>query len=280
MSYGDQSFGMPRMKIPRIVIVGANGFIGRYLVKAAEAAGIRHVIGLARPNFDLQRSETWHHFPRSVDCVVACCGAMDGTLEHLRAANAIAIRTLAQLSKDYGTKRFVLLSSGAVYGDTSEPTRPTFDACPTTDYGRTKLEGEEFAQAIWDQSKLSILRLYFPYGPGQHAPRLLPQIAYRIKAGEPIVFRGDGGPFLTVTHVEDLSTALVQRFILGDAPEAIANLASNRVLSIKEIAEQLASAIGVPLKFRPDGGGSDCLSEPYQDINWRPFTPRDVLRKE
>ena len=261
----------------RVAIVGAGGFVG--------AALCRHLrthhpeIGtdaLLRQDFDLADESSWSSLRNGIDCVVHCAGALSGTTYGLFRVNALSAAAFARHCNSVGVKKLILLSTGAVYGPGQRPAMPQTVCQPQGDYAISKYVGElemrrEFAGHI------NVLRLYFPYGAGQAESRFIPRLVEKIRSGAAVKCRADGGPKINPTYVEDVVDVINSHFILRDSPIEVVNIASGEILSVTEIATALAQSLGQPLSFEPDGEAPDTLSVPYEQYEWRKFSPEHVL---
>ncbi|MDP2430949.1 MAG: NAD-dependent epimerase/dehydratase family protein [Pseudomonadota bacterium] len=254
----------------KVAVLGATGFVGGALADALDLASQVELIRLQRPYFDLTQPNTWK-LPGGVDTVVVAAGISSGPAEDLWQTNVMGPARFAEYCRKVGVGRLILLSSGAVYGNTLHETTPLTKTNPTSDYGKSKLEGEIAVRAAWGDEKLAILRLYFPYGPGQKTPRLIPRIIERIENQKAVVCRSDGGPRITLTHISDLKDILVNDFILRER-SGIYNLASNSSLSIQSIVEYLVLALQGEARLDHSGEATDVVSEPYDYCrDWRSF---------
>ncbi len=245
---------------PTIVVAGAQGFVGRAVVRALSGRGIS-VMALNRPRFDLLAPAGWD-IPEGAHAVVLAAGIMEGSPEAMMAVNADAAGRFAAHCRERKVGKMVFLSSGAVYGNVDGPTSPSLSPAPTSPYGRSKHQGEMAVAAAWDGGPLAVLRLYFPYGAGQKSPRLVPRMRERIAAGEEIVCRPDGGPLLTLTHVDDMAAIIVEDFLLG-SHSGTWNLASDQCIGIAELASVLAASEGREARLSRTGDGGDSVSAPY-----------------
>ncbi|HJS67219.1 MAG TPA: sugar nucleotide-binding protein [Nitrospiraceae bacterium] len=133
---------------PLVLITGAAGLIGYYLVKTAPRwAPQWDVRGIARREVDLTDAAPLTFVVRSLNPqAIIHCAALSRTKdceqdpERARRINVEATAHLARLSQDIP---FIFLSSGEVfdgragwYGETDEPN-------PVNVYGQTKLEAEQ-----------------------------------------------------------------------------------------------------------------------------------------
>ena len=106
-------------------------------------------------------------------------------------------------------KQFVLASSGSVYEPFGGHLREEAALAPGSFLGATKLASEFLARPYGAAFTLSVLRLFFPYGPNQR-DRLIPDLIGRVRSGRPIQLAEDGeGLCFTPTFVEAVYTSLM-----------------------------------------------------------------------
>lgn len=135
------------------------------------------------------------------------------------------------------------LEYGVAAGHLSEDTAPQ----PTTDYGRTKLQGTDAVTAAGRSHGLRGItaRLFTVYGPGEHRGRLLPSIREAANGSEPLPLT-DGLQRRDFTYVGEAVEGLLRLGACTDAPPgAIANVATGRLVSVREFAETAARTFGV-----------------------------------
>lgn len=268
---------MGRDPVARLGIIGASGFVGRAVLRALAriAPGIE-AVALDRPDFDLTKPATWAGLTQHFDCVLHAAGRSDGPGQEIFDVNARNIGALAERCAAADVRKFVYLSTGAVYGACAEPTTPDTPQKPNGDYALSKWLAEKKLQETF-RGILHILRLYFPYGRGQKPPRLVPMLCDRIARGEPIRCNPDGGPRINLAHVDDLAQAIVEDFILGPGAGPVTNLASDQVVGIEALVTALAARMNRPLTLVRDGAQLDTLSVPYRPGRWRPFDAAEAI---
>lgn len=146
------------------------------------------------------------------------------------------------------------LEYGPVGGDLAEQTEPA----PHTLYGRTKLEGTLSLARCASSRGLPALtaRLFTVYGPGEHENRLLPSIIGAVRTGEPLDMT-DGLQRMDFTWVGDVAGGLLRLGVVPATADGrtgpdrvsesrhgmVVNLASGRLLSVREFATQAVEAL-------------------------------------
>lgn len=86
----------------------------------------------------------------------------------------------------------------------------------------------------------------------------------------------DGGPLISVSHVDDLCRAIIEDFVMKDDDNKLSNLASGHVVRIEDVARALAARLDRDVNFRRDGNSDDIVSEAYRRATWREFRAEDV----
>jgi nucleoside-diphosphate-sugar epimerase len=99
----------------------------------------------------------------NVSAVINCVGAVEGPLDHLTRLNRDLPELLCKTAITAEVRHFIHISSFSVYGQSAMIDRTTRVA-PNTDYGRSKLAGDQaIVRAKSEQLAVSILRLPLVY---------------------------------------------------------------------------------------------------------------------
>lgn len=114
---------------------------------------------------------------------------------------------------------------------------------PATLYGVCKKALSEVAMQFGQISGISVAwgRLFYLYGPHEASGRLIPSIARGILRRRPIPCT-TGEQLRDYLHVQDAAAALV--VLLDSGFEGAANIGSGRPITIREIVEKFAAALG------------------------------------
>ena len=171
----------------KILITGANGFIGTHLCNelSNRNIGFRATARNANENSyadfvscDLETTESLNQLMDGCDIVIHLAGrahmTSDNSQEKYRVANELVTQRLANAAKQNGIARFVYLSSIKVNGESSNPGLPIRQSDtphPLDNYGRSKLAAELALQAICHDNSMEyvIIRPTLVYGKGVKA---------------------------------------------------------------------------------------------------------------
>ena len=171
----------------KILITGANGFIGAHLCQELSNRNIsfrstarntneNHYIDFI--SCDLETTETLNHLMDGCDVVVHLAGrahvTSDNSQEKYRIANEFITQRIANAAAKNGISRFVYLSSIKVNGESSDPGIPICQSDtpnPSDNYGRSKLAAELALQEICRANSMDyvIIRPVLVYGKGVKA---------------------------------------------------------------------------------------------------------------
>ena len=184
----------------RVLIVGASGFIGRYVSsRLADAAG-HTVFSTYQSRPPVDDGASWHRveitdyaqldalFDVAQPQVVVHLAAMAdvGTAERnpeiAAAVNATATETIARQCERHSS-RLVFVSTEYVFDGQHGPYRENDPPAPTTQYGRTKFQAEQAVASL--ESNWSILRTSIVYGwPAPGRRNFVPWLVERMRGGE------------------------------------------------------------------------------------------------
>lgn len=243
----------------RILVVGANGFTGRYLLRALAGKESCQVTGLSlHPDIlpasghyrfvemDMTRPEALSQVFEEIrpDCVVntAALSAPDYCELHREEADRLNVQAVAALADNcnrYGS-RLIHLSTDFVFGGTSRRLYTEEDIpSPVNYYGHTKLESERVVADLC--TCYAIARIVVVYGnafPGQHG-NIVQLVAGRLRKGETVKVVSD--QWRTPTFVEDVAGG-VERLITHPA-NGIYHLCGGECVSIAELAYRVADVL-------------------------------------
>jgi len=167
----------------KVLVTGANGFIGRALCEYLQHAGhgvvaaVRRPCGMVNEFVVGEDGSVWAQALTGCDAVVHLAGRAHVTREDakdplaaFRAVNVEASTRLALLAEQAGVRRFVFMSSIKVNGERTGlggPFTPNDTPAPEDAYGVSKWEAEQALQSIAQTSKMELVVIRPPlvYGP-------------------------------------------------------------------------------------------------------------------
>lgn len=254
----------------RVMVLGASGFIGRWLSRALAAEGaslhlvvrdgsalggergdadvsvadlsrsdaITDVVARARPSvvFNLAGYGV-DPTEREPSTAAALNGAMPARL-----AEAIATHG----DRTWAGQQVVHVGSALEYGTAGGDLAESTVATPTTLYGITKLDGttQLHAAAVRLGVRAVTARLFTVYGAGEHAGRLLPSLVAAAKTAAPIPLTS-GLQQRDFTYVDDVVSGLLRLGLLADADQGPVNVATSRLTTVRKFVETAATVLGI-----------------------------------
>jgi nucleoside-diphosphate-sugar epimerase len=237
----------------KLLVTGATGFVGSAFVALLRRR--RHeVVALVRPGAAaaIPGCLEWEagdplSLPVGFDAVVHLAQSrvyrsFPADAPEMFRVNVAATERLLEAAVAARIKRFCLVSSGAVYEPFTGPITEDAALAPEGYLGASKLAAEVVARPYAALMRLAVLRLFFPYGPGQ-TMRLVPDLIGRVREGRAVTVGADGhGMRLSPTHVDDVCEALLAA--VEQQWTGTLNVAAPIELSIREMADAIGSALG------------------------------------
>ena len=254
----------------KILVVGANGFIGSHLVDALDVLGHQVTafdrFSSQRPSFDAQSPTIMvGDFLSRSDLERAVAG-QDYVIHSLSTTTPATaegdptfdIRTniaqtveLLESCVSAGVRHFYFASTGgAIYGSQGKTEYSESDrALPISPYGIGKLTIEHYLHYFQVKHGLAStsFRLSNPYGTRQRPNRkqgLIPIALRQIALGRPVMRLGAGTMVRDYIYVADL-VQMVAAVIGNDSRHDLYNIGSGVGLSVNEVIDSLRRVTGV-----------------------------------
>jgi dTDP-glucose 4,6-dehydratase len=278
-----------------LFITGGTGFVGRWLLALLAHANASRklritatILTRSRSNFaasypNIANDPAFHfvegdvrffEFPKGKFTEILH-GAADTNVEADRRPLDLldtivgGTRRVLSFALSSGAKRFLFLSSGAIYGP-QPATLAAFPenytgACLTTDrrsvYGQSKRLAEQLVTTYHVEHGLEtvIARLFAFVGPGLplNAHLAISNFLRNALAGEDIIVTGDGSAERSYLYAADLAVWLLHLLVNGRAG-SVYNVGSDHAVSIRELAALVAKSIpcakGYVIKGTPQPG--------------------------
>ena len=242
-------------------ILGAAGFLGSHLVRGFEARGVRvqPVVRAIEERSPAGARASDEALADTADVLRGC-----GVLVHaaavqvrrraeageVRAANLDLLERAMRGAAAAGIRRFVLVSSVAVYGVSARlPIGEDHPYAPRTPTAATKVEVEVRARRAARELglELCIVRPARTYGPGDQG--LLETMAAMIRTGTYRIV-GPGDNIQHHVHVDDVVEGV---WLAATRPEAAGDhfiLAGPETITLAALSELVARVVGRPLPRR------------------------------
>jgi GDP-4-dehydro-6-deoxy-D-mannose reductase len=293
----------------KVLVTGADGFVGGYLLRALAEAGhegiAAHRRGTAAPAHaaravvleldDMESVEAVATEP--VDAVVHLAAVASGSAARSDPGRAWCVNAggTARLADAVARRRssgadplFLLVSSGEVYGAGSNVPRAESDAVqPGSPYAASKAGAElAMAETARRTGLRSIVARPFPHtGPGQDPRYVVPAFASRLRqaksAGSRSVSTGNLDPVRDIADVRDVARAYVALLERGRPGETY-NVATGSGVRLAELFRRLAAIIGVEAEPVTDPALARAADIPHlvgdatrlrRDTGWSPTIP-------
>lgn len=260
-------------KYKRALVTGGAGFIGSHLVegllqeglevisidnyvagKRANLAALKAYPGFREVDCDILDQKKLECFFEGVDVVFNQAASKmtvclrDPALD--LQVNAQGTFNVLELSRKYGIKKVVHVSTGSVYGDAQYyPTDELHPLNPTSYYGVSKLAGEKYARAFAHLYDLDVtmLRYFHVYGPRQESSDVggvVSIFARRALHDQPLVIYGDGSQLRSFTYVEDVVDINKLVALRAQSKGEAYNCASGIKVTILELAQKVLAYYG------------------------------------
>jgi len=260
-----------KLENSRILIIGASGFIGGFLVKEILKEPVKEVILF--DNFTRGKLENISESLKDPRCKIFPYGgdireidildkAMEGVdyVFHLAAmwllhckdfprtafeVNIAGTFNVLEACVKHRVKKLIYSSSASVYGDAvSVPMKEDHPFNNKNFYGATKIAGEAMCTAYNDRYELEIIGLRYMnvYGPGQdqHAAYsgVVPIVLNKIDRNEPPTVNGDGSQAYDFIYVEDVARSNIDA-VKSDIKLGNYNIGTEVQTTIKELCDTI-----------------------------------------
>ena len=284
----------------RVLITGANGFLGSNLVRILLSYNY-NILAFSRKNCNLtkyldlidfveMRSDLYTEHIEKIkefEPDVVMHFAWDGgnnrndvnDISKQINTNTIAGLSLLQILKEL-SKKPIFLAAGAFgeYGEIRSPAIETSNLNPTTFYGLSKKMFKEISELFCYQNHICLtwVRPCFVYGPNDVKTRLIPTVIRKLKTHEDIVL-DSCNTLIDYIYIDDFCKAVI-RLIETKTP-GVFNICSGNQYLLKDIILLIQSNIHSNSKITFDESLNSNKSSKYicgsndkikSTLNWTP----------
>jgi len=242
----------------KILVTGAKGFIGRYLVDAlltegAEVIGLstdgegENKAGLSWVAGNITTPASMEGLCKDVDMVyhLAAISNVDASIRNpLRTieTNTMGTANVLEEARKSDVKKFVYVSSAHVYGVPQYlPIDEKHPVVPREAYAASKIAAENIVQAYGNSygMEYAILRPFNIFGPGQDPSFLIPGVIDQaLKNG--IIKVGNTEPTRDFLYVDDAVSAFR---VIGEKSTGLFNVGSGKETMIADIVTMIRDTI-------------------------------------
>ncbi len=263
----------------KIVITGADGFIGSHLVEALVRQGstvrafvlynsfnswgwLDHCAPDVKGQFEVFSGDI--RDPRGVKEAMKGCDAV----LHLAALIAIPYSyhspdtyvdtnikgtlNVLQAARELGVKRIVHTSTSEVYGTARfVPITEDHPLQGQSPYSATKIAADQLAYSFYASFGLPVViaRPFNTYGPRQSARAVIPTIITQIASGQRQIKLGSVSPTRDFNYVADTVAGFIAALESDSCIGEVINLGSNFEISIGDTAHSIAEAMGCSIEI-------------------------------
>ena len=263
----------------KILVTGADGFIGSHLVEALVRAGCDVRAFVLYNSFN-----SWGWLDRAADDVAGRFEVFAGDLRdphgvrkamegctlvfHLGALIAIPYSyhspdsyvetnvkgtlNVVQAARDLGAARVVHTSTSEVYGTARfVPITEEHPLQGQSPYAASKIGADQIALSFHRSfdTPVTVLRPFNTYGPRQSARAVIPTVITQIAGGARRIKLGSLHPTRDFTHVADTAAGFMAAALCDGALGEVVNIGSNFEISIGETVRLIAELMGAEVEI-------------------------------
>jgi UDP-glucose 4-epimerase len=229
-------------KPARVVVLGAQGFVGQAAMRKLDAAGVP-LLGLGRRDLDLLdpgAAQALAARLRPDDAVVVVSARAPVKNNAMLIENIRMMSAVCDAIASVPPAHVIYISSDAVYADSNGPLTEASCAQPASLHGAMHLT-RELMLAHAFAGPLCLLRPTLLHGPGDphngYGPNRFRRLA---EAGEPIVLFGNGEERRDHVYIDDVGEIIAR--VVQRRSTGVLNVATGTVHSFRDVADAILAA--------------------------------------
>lgn len=264
----------------KVLVTGADGFIGSHLTELLLAEGFE-VVALSQYNSfnywgwledikavpelkvvsgDIRDPHFCKTITKDIDMVFHLAALIAIPYSYIAPdsyidTNVRGTLNICQAALDNGCKRVLCTSTSEVYGTAQYvPIDEKHPLQPQSPYSASKIGADAIAMSFSNafQLPLTIARPFNTYGPRQSARAVIPTIIAQIASGMREIKLGDLSPTRDFNYVADTCRGFLELAKCDQAIGEVVNIGSNSEISIKDTLELIKDIMQSEVQFLSD----------------------------
>lgn len=268
------------LKNKKILVTGADGFIGSHLVESLLEIGaevkalsyynafnhwgwleeIERLKDIEVVTGDIRDAHLMNTITQGVDVIFHLAALIAipysyGAPSSYIDTNINGTLYLCQSARDNGCSRFIHTSTSEVYGTAKYvPIDEEHPLQPQSPYSASKIGSDSIALSFYHsfQLPLTVARPFNTYGPRQSARAVIPALITQVAASHEEIRLGSLTPTRDFNYVKDTVRGLMLLAECDDALGTVVNIGSGSEISIGELVEKVKTLMDSDAVVRTD----------------------------
>lgn len=264
----------------KILVTGADGFIGSHLVEMLVKKGysvkalslynsfnywgwledINCLEQVEIASGDVRDPHFCRHITKGVDVIYHLAALIAIPYSYVAPdsyvdTNVKGTLNICQAALDNGVSRIIHTSTSEVYGTAQYvPINEEHPIQPQSPYSASKIGADAMAMSYFNafDLPLTIARPFNTYGPRQSARAVIPTIISQIADGAKEIKLGDVSPTRDFNYVEDTCRGFIELANCAEAVGEIVNIGSNFEISVGDTLRLIKEIMGSNVEFVTD----------------------------
>lgn len=263
----------------KVLVTGADGFIGSHLTEALLSAGYQvralsyynsfndwgWLEGINNPDLevvsgDVRDPDFCRHITRGCSLVFHLAALIAIPYSYVAPdsyvdTNIRGTLNMLQAARDCNVERIVVTSTSEVYGTALYvPIDENHPRQPQSPYSATKIGADALAKSFYNAFELPVViaRPFNTYGPRQSARAIIPTIITQIAAGHREIKVGDLTPTRDFNFVTDTAAGFIALATAPGIEGREINIATGREVTMEETLHTIARLMGADIKWVTD----------------------------
>lgn len=222
----------------KILVTGSSGFVGEFVVAELKNSGYTAKEFDTEKGQDILDRKEVAEAMKEIDAAIHLAAIVENNNPKIWEVNVEGTKNLIEEAEKAGVKKFVLLSSTGVYGETRGIIDEESKTKPENKYEKSKLEAEKIVLGVKGKMKSCVVRSALILGPNDYWARMFKLIKKKM----PLPCNGKNS--FQVIHAKDTANALVKVMEKGKSGE-IYLAAGGEKITLNEFCETVQETMGI-----------------------------------